>query len=214
METVEHGRIRDKISSVDGLPQGYSPDLQSKWELLEAGLKPAKRKALSTYFVRVGVAAGFLLLAGIMTWKPLSEQAAPVPVASGEIRQVPQADDVPVPDGSGASHAQEPAKPVRRSARKKSPAPVYAKDNRAAAYNDTCTDPLPGPLTGETELAAVPKAKRFVEIDFDRPAVGTHEPEKEVIASQRFRFRVGLGTQTRSGAAGASSPLRISRQLN
>ena len=65
MEMRSDKIIQDKINSVNDLPEGYSPNLNSKWELLQAGLKPEQNKKPVLYYVqRASAVAAMLLLIG------------------------------------------------------------------------------------------------------------------------------------------------------
>ena len=67
MESWENKIIRDKIDSLQRLPDSYLPDLSSKWEIIEAGL-PVKKKSRISLLVKWSVAAAFIvgvLLTGI-----------------------------------------------------------------------------------------------------------------------------------------------------
>ncbi len=62
--------LRDKINSIDSLPEGYTPSLDSKWELLMAGMQPAEPKIVAIteqkekkrFFYLYAAAACFLVL--------------------------------------------------------------------------------------------------------------------------------------------------------
>jgi hypothetical protein len=65
MEMRSDKIIHDKINSVNDLPEGYSPNLNSKWELLQAGLKSEQNKKSVMYYIqRTSVVAAMLLLIG------------------------------------------------------------------------------------------------------------------------------------------------------
>ena len=59
METMQDKLIREKLNSLDTLPEGYTPSLDSKWELLMAG-QPQKKEPKRQFWY--AAAAGFLLL--------------------------------------------------------------------------------------------------------------------------------------------------------
>src|SRR6188768_4065609 len=61
MEAMQDKEIREKLNSLNTLPEGYSPSLDSKWELLRAGL-PEKKK--QPPFSLYALAASLLLLLG------------------------------------------------------------------------------------------------------------------------------------------------------
>ncbi len=59
MESWENKIISDKINSLQGLPDGYLPNLSSKWEIIEAGLPQRKREVIPL-LIRWSVAAAIL----------------------------------------------------------------------------------------------------------------------------------------------------------
>ena len=61
MESWENKLISDKINSLQHLPDGYQPNLSSKWEIIEAGL-PKNKKRIIPLSVRWPAAA---MLAGV-----------------------------------------------------------------------------------------------------------------------------------------------------
>src|SRR5688572_17026520 len=61
METMQDKLIREKLNSLDTLPEGYAPLLDSKWELLMAGQPEAKK---SRQYFWYATAASLLLLLG------------------------------------------------------------------------------------------------------------------------------------------------------
>src|SRR5688572_16512448 len=83
MEAMQDKEIREKLNSLNTLPEGYSPSLDSKWELLCAGKPIKKRTSLSFWYA---AAASFLLLlsASLIFWQ--TEKHAPeVTIAKQEI---------------------------------------------------------------------------------------------------------------------------------
>ena len=66
MESWENKIIKDKMNGLPGLPAGYSPDLSSKWEIIEAGLPQKKRSSIplwSRWSVAAAILAGISLTA-------------------------------------------------------------------------------------------------------------------------------------------------------
>ncbi len=63
MESIENKIIRDKINTIENLPKDYVPSLDSKFELLMAGIpEPSKKRKRIWIIIPWGVAAGIALL--------------------------------------------------------------------------------------------------------------------------------------------------------
>ena len=50
--------ISEKLSSLDSLPDGYSPNLDSKWSIIQ---QSAKKKSVIPFKVWIGIAACLLI---------------------------------------------------------------------------------------------------------------------------------------------------------
>src|SRR5687768_10547211 len=74
METMQDKLVREKLNSLDTLPEGYMPSLDSKWELLMAG-QPQKQEPKR--YLWYAAAASFLLLLafGFLFLKPAEQPA-------------------------------------------------------------------------------------------------------------------------------------------
>jgi hypothetical protein len=63
MENIENKIIRDKINTIENLPKDYTPFIDSKFELLMAGIpEPSKKRKRIWIIIPWGVAAGIALL--------------------------------------------------------------------------------------------------------------------------------------------------------
>ncbi|RYD70041.1 MAG: hypothetical protein EOP53_26115 [Sphingobacteriales bacterium] len=60
MEHLDDKNIQNKIDSIESLPVGYSPNLEGKWEILEATIPHQKRK----FKFSLAIAASIVLLIG------------------------------------------------------------------------------------------------------------------------------------------------------
>src|SRR5687767_4351937 len=61
MGITQDKQIREKLNSLDTLPEGYAPSLDSKWELLMAGQPEVKKQTPYFWFA---AAASIVLLLG------------------------------------------------------------------------------------------------------------------------------------------------------
>lgn len=96
MHNAEEKIIADKINGLDSLPEGYAPNLDSKFELMNAGrYERKKRKNMGWYFSRAAAAAVFLLLAGGYWLKQSGPSVAPPVAAPGNDAIVKQTTTLP-----------------------------------------------------------------------------------------------------------------------
>src|SRR5690606_31521279 len=68
------------------------------------------------------------------------------------------------------------------------------------------------------EVKALPmqieKKARFVELDFNEPAITNKPPTEAVMASQRFRFKIGVAGQSTVGIPSKEYILGLKKQFN
>jgi hypothetical protein len=210
MEATER-TMMEKVNSIDYLPGDYAPNLQSKWELLDAGLRPQRKRHAWIYFLGSGIAAAILLLFGpaiLLQQQKKSPASLPRKTAGEQLEQGFK--------NAGVADAKPGAKyiPKKQKVKQALPEPAQQKAEMMVTVAAE-TDSLAGlPEEKNVMLAEVPKAKRFTEIDFDQPAIGNRAPDGPVIASQRFRFKIGVGAQTNSTKPAGLSPLRFTTPLN
>src|SRR5688500_16253069 len=74
MEAMQDKIIREKLNSLDTLPEGYAPSLDSKWELLNTG-KPEKKKEKPLYLWYAAAASVLLLLCFGLTYFQFGNKA-------------------------------------------------------------------------------------------------------------------------------------------
>src|SRR5688572_9574297 len=65
METMQDKLIREKLNSLDTLPERYVPSLDSKWELLLAG-QPEKKKRIPEFWYAIAASLVLLLTFGYL----------------------------------------------------------------------------------------------------------------------------------------------------
>lgn len=79
MEAWEHKILAEKLDSLQGLPEDYRPDLNSKWDLIASGLPAAKTRRRKALFVMAAaLLIGCLVSVGLLF--PGRKQMAIVPV--------------------------------------------------------------------------------------------------------------------------------------
>jgi len=65
MKNIEDKAISEKLGGLDTLPQGYEPNLDSKWELLEASMSKRKDFSKRLVYVWISIAASLLILCSL-----------------------------------------------------------------------------------------------------------------------------------------------------
>lgn len=64
MEAWENKLIADKLNSLQDLPEGYAPNIASKWEIIQSGLQSNRRRIHAGWWI----AFCFILITGLMIW--------------------------------------------------------------------------------------------------------------------------------------------------
>lgn len=204
--------IRTKLDSLDTLPEGYKPNLASKWEVLEAALgeQPERRTPMLVWIRRVSAVAAALLLiggSGVLLInrpvKPAKQKAVlAAPAAHQETLSIPaiepnvaalSAPEYNVSRGDKPHHALKKHEPLQ-------PAPEI----------ELTASELPAPAAPAEVVAVVaeePLTERYTEVDFNEPVIQAQPPSTALVKSQRFRFKLGLGNNEQVRATGNTSPI-------
>ncbi|MFZ4799084.1 MAG: hypothetical protein ACOYMA_16400 [Bacteroidia bacterium] len=213
METHSDKLIQQKIDSVNSLPEGYSPNLNNKWEILAAGLTP-KKKPLFLYFNKISAIAAMLLLIGgisLFFIKTIKRKEAVKPVVS-------------------VTKPIEKEKIVSKTNKTESPI-LVVKSDRIPTENKRIEKPIeivqsesikndsfillekPAIILAE---ATPKKTKRFTEIDFNEPIKQENTPPTNMAFNQRFSFKIGASLQNNAGNANTiqATTFGLTKQFN
>jgi hypothetical protein len=197
MEMRSDKIIQDKINSVNDLPEGYSPNLNSKWELLQAGLKSEQNKKSVMYYIqRASVVAAMLLLIGgsglLIIKKPtkpitssLQTNNNSVVNTATKIEEVHQLDEKKV-----SKPSIENTKKVMVNA------PSQLSVNNQNISVDTITQKVEvvnQTIVNTTNNKQVTITERFTEIDFTTPVLAPSAPTDVLVKAQKFKFKLGVG---------------------
>lgn len=189
MERMDDKLLRSKLDSLHGLPESYEPSLESKWELLEAGIHGKKKRPALAWWA---AAAGIALLAALWMLIP-SEKPAPAVAAKTNEAASNQNDSPAIVQeavtAKNEAHSSAPVKPSQAANKREQPAPQPAKENQMIAANDTAIAlPVNESALATEEPPSRIRKKKYIEIDFNEPA---HEPKEEQQASaQPVKFRL------------------------
>ena len=164
--------IANQVSGLSDLPHGYSPNLQSKWELIETSLTEQHRsKRLVVLAWRI--AASILLLAGVFVLlKPTA--AAPELQSAGstanklvkpETTPLPTAQTLPVVNAPTIKKQREPLVTQHVTPVIVAEEPVVPPEALEVVTNETV------PLKETVSIAKKKSKRRFEQLDFGDPVV-------------------------------------------
>jgi hypothetical protein len=203
METYSDKLIQQKIDLVNSLPEGYSPNLNNKWEILAAGLAP-KKKPLYLYFNKISAIAAMLLLIGgvsLFFIKTIKRNDAVKPIV-----YLPK----PIEKEKIVSKTNEHAQPKMLSS------PTLFRLVSADSYRQTTEDKKQTEIVQIESIikdsfillekpaiilaeATLKKTKRFTEIDFNEPINQEKTPPTNIAFVTRFSFKIGASLQSKVG---------------
>jgi hypothetical protein len=219
METHSNKIIQQKIDSVHSLPEGYSPNLNNKWEILAAGLAP-KKKPLFLYFNKISaIAAILLLIGGISIFliksfkkndviKPIIVQLKPIekPLANTIVTNPKLIKSCPRLASSKTLYSLERTPSEDNKQIEIVQIESIKKDSFVLLEKPTI-------ILAEATLK---KTKRFTEIDFNEPIIQEKITPTNMAFNQRFSFKIGASMQSNAGNANNTSTnnFGLTKQFN
>jgi len=200
MENIENKIIRDKINSIENLPKDYTPFIDSKFELLMAGIpEPSKKRKRIWIIIPWGVAAGIALL---LMLNQTSNEKKIITSKAPTRKQIYSKNDFVVKTGTQKKDIVNKKKQEKNinpvdtdTIYKKENIVLIQEPNKTAEYtippiiNDSFTNSAIVKI--EKNNPAKLKRHRFAEIDFNENS--TTEPVIESTAKRLkvdFRFKV------------------------
>lgn len=208
METREHELIRQKLETVTGLPDGYAPNLDSKWELLEASLNKSERAKKPLFWISaIGSAAALFVVSTLLMIT--MRQEMPVPEKNKVTEKALKAE----PGVIQQAVVQQKNQPEEITGRnKRNHVPVQLKNNEPVV--GPVPENIPDEVPAETLMVLTEKTPRFVEMDFNEPVINNQAPSETVMESQRFRFRIGVGGQSSASVPASGEKTLFSKKIN
>ena len=220
MEMHSNKIIQQKIDSVNSLPEGYSPNLNNKWEILAAGLAP-KKKPFFLYFNKISAVAAILLLIGgvslffIKTIKR-NDAAKPVvsitkPVKKGILVSKTIETECPKLVANSYRNATTFYRLVRTPTEDKKAIEII--QNESIKKDSFILLEKPTIILAE---ATPKKTKRFTEIDFNEPIIQEKIIPTNMAFNQRFSFKIGASMQSNAGNANSfqANNFGLTKQFN
>jgi hypothetical protein len=220
MEMHSNNIIKQKIDSINNLPQNYEPNLESKWELLEAGLKSNKPKPFVFWFNRIGsVAAILLLFGGIGIY--VIKVVKPTNLKNPATAQVQRIEKKEYGKLSLKSNSMANIQPINTNKDviikpKKLKKVIEKEPPLMITENKHLDTPIHSVTIAENKvIETVKKYKRFTEIDFEEPLL--KKPlEIKVANIQNLKFKIGttLPNKSLTGASADNLSFGFTKQIN
>jgi len=211
MEMRSNKIIQDKINSVNDLPEGYSPNLNSKWELLQAGLKPEQNKKTVLYYIqRASAVAAMLLLIGgsglLIIKKPTKPTASNITTNNKNIVSVaPNTERV-----NAVEEKKTIPSPQKTNKKVMVNAPIQLAVNTPNTSIDSSTQKVEvvnQPIANTTINEQVATTERFTEVDFTSPIITPSTPTDVLVKAQKFKFKLGVGNNNQVNLQSENNPV-------
>lgn len=211
MEMRSNKIIQDKINSVNDLPEGYSPNLNSKWELLQAGLKPEQNKKPVLYYIqRASAVAAMLLLIGgsglLIIKKPTKPTASNITTNNKNIVNVaPNTERV-----NAVEEKKTIPSPQKTNKKVMVNAPIQLAVNTPNTSIDSSTQKVEvvnQPIANTTINEQVATTERFTEVDFTSPIITPSTPTDVLVKAQKFKFKLGVGNNNQVNLQSENNPV-------
>lgn len=236
METTQDKLIREKLNSLDTLPEGYAPSLDSKWELLIAGQPEPKKQPQYFWYA---AAASLLLLLGfgflfLETSKPAAEIVAKTqismqtpPPASTEKQPVIQ-QKINTKNAIAKQEKTAETKIAFAKVASKNAMVLTPKTQAQAKYSENpeielsaesnaiISQPAIGTAKESSQLAVaeIPKTTlkkkaRFVEMDFEAPQKPLMAQRAPQPAKVQFKLKILPKETENTAVVQNENPLRL-----
>jgi hypothetical protein len=213
MQHLENNKIAESLHSLEAFPEGYQPNLEAKWQILEAGL-PSEAKIFS--WKRLMVAAILLLLAGACIFVYTNSNQTKPEIASAIIKQPetvfpvntePVEIVIEAPKATAKKRNMKPevVKPAKNNIKQEQVLVTIDQTHEninVEAGVETMELPVVVP-----SVAKKPNKKRSFTRDFDGIPV---KDSFEKTASKSFQFKFFSNRQSSEGSA---PQLRISQSF-
>jgi hypothetical protein len=218
MQRPEDNIIREKLEELQELPGNYTPNLASKWSVLEAALedKPKRRMWAGWKWAAAAAFLGLLsvgfLLNNETTKPPL--KTANVPVVgkhqiAGKTLPVPLANPV-VKSNSKPSKRKATPVPQQVTSEVEDESKLLSSHELQpiAAIQDQLNHSVV-----EQELPTKPRT-RYIEVDFSDALITQSAPPKPVMAAQVFRLKLGSASVSSTPNTGGRMKLHTPVTFN
>ncbi|MBK7572898.1 MAG: hypothetical protein IPI10_15250 [Bacteroidetes bacterium] len=224
MENLENKLIADKINSLDTLPDGYVPNLEAKWALLQSKEKNEKISFLwgRKTWMKIAACLLILLLSGIVWISKTSQPKSEIANSTSPSKpSLPKVEKVVNSSEKFATITSEnksidKSKNKSRSTIVTNEVPVKEvlhTDKEEIVLNPPTIDTI---ITlQEVNLASVENSKlkkaRYTQLDFEDAIL---QPATKTTFAQSFQFRLGLKSSNYSEQnSNENSVLKLKRNF-
>jgi hypothetical protein len=216
----ENKEIADKLDSLEGLPEGYEPNINSKWALVEEVLDEQK-KTKRPGFIWMSIAAGLLLLISVSgVWIYLSSGDK---VVISQKTPAKENNTVAVQNTSTAPVKNDRIVSIKHRTHKSSLTEIAWKKNNVSPKEevslalteislptvDTAVNAVVHPITPLPVIAqAKPKARksRYVQIDFNDTPIALKQLSRPDNFAQALHFNFMEAGNNHSSSGKATPP--------
>ncbi len=213
MELLENNIIQQKLNSLDTLPEGYTPSMASKFELLMTAAPAEKKQSKWLYFIPAGIAATIALL--ILVQPDYTSVDCNTQHYAGRLQNTEVVDPIQIVETSTITVEQSHIKrtkqvlPAVQLAVAPAPVPVPVHQEEVVVL---ATD------TNTLRLASAPvesqKKIRFTEVDFDdAPLNAPVVVQQTPTSKQKFSFRFNLYSTAAQSPGSQPTPVQIRKNF-
>lgn len=211
MELLENNIIQQKLNSLDTLPEGYTPSMASKFELLMTAAPAEKKQSKWLYFIPAGIAATIALL--ILVQPDYTSVDCNTQHYAGRLQNTEVVDPIQIVETSTITVEQSHIKrtkqvlPAVQLAVAPAPLPTRQPEEEVVAV-DTTTQLL-------ASVPVVPQKKiRFTEVDFDdAPLNAPVVVQQTPTSKQKFSFRFNLYSTAAQSPGSQPTPVQIRKNF-
>ncbi len=209
--------IAKKLATLNTLPEGYEPNLQSKWELLEGSMNRGKNSTKRIVYVWMSIAASFfiVLLLGTEHYFTKSnnvlveQKALPRPNPPVIRSQLTQSEKIQ-PLVVSSVHVSDKRMTKVTNQPLPTATPVVEKNQESTQEEDSLIRPILEPVktTLSAQLDPLKKVRqRYVQVDFGEPVKQTVETQEQMASAVDLHVRIFNGEESNTADNNYSSDL-------
>lgn len=203
---MDHKSVAEKINGLDQLPEYYTPNLELKWGIIEAGMERS-RKPMWVWWLS---AASVIFIAGLIWLVKPSAQMADLPAPLVKENQA----SVTLKANPIQEKSVHTEKRVNKQKQVAQTVPLTAVAEISREQEEVTQQPA---VTTDTLLQVAQTERiitkqRYVELDFS-DGIEQSSPQTTIVA-QQFRFKLGnwpAFSKTGSGIKQTDIPVRIQK---
>jgi len=211
MELLENNIIQQKLNSLDTLPEGYTPSMASKFELLMTAAPTEKKQSKWLYFIPAGIAATIALL--ILVQPDYTSVDCNTQHYAGRLQYTEVVDPVQVTETPSVAVKQtrskrtKPVLPAVQLAVAPAPLTTRQPEEEVVAVDTTTQLLASAPVVTQKKI-------RFTEVDFDdAPLNSPVVVQQTPTGKQKFSFRFNLYSTAAQSPGSQPTPVQIRKNF-